>query len=208
MRKHKTAQGLGSGAPNELRAGRGNAPNEFGATQRQNPLKWVGGSGRWVGFCLGIAAAAVLAACGATTADAGSCTLGLAAGISDEEAIAAVLRAEGQLVVDQQIEPLMALWADGSSITDAKNSPDAADDQHWQDKDAIRHRYVRTVFPGAPAQATPADLQTAVSGEEATVMATTKIGSEVSPAGDRWTLLKRNGCWLLESLTYNLEPQP
>jgi hypothetical protein len=119
-----------------------------------------------------------------------------------------MLRAEGQLVVDQQIEPLMALWADGSSITDAKNSPDAADDQNWQDKDAIRHRYVRTVFPGAPAQASPADLQTTIAGDRATVMATTSIGSEVSPAGDRWTLVKRDGCWLLENLTYNLEPQP
>jgi hypothetical protein len=150
----------------------------------------------------------VLAACGATTADAGSCTLGLAAGVSDEDAIAAVLRAEGQLVVDQQIDPLMALWTDGSSITDAKNSPEAADDQNWQDTDAIRHRYVRTVFPGAPAQATPADLQIVVTGDNATVRATTSIGSEVSPAGDRWTLVKRGGCWLLESLTYNLEPQP
>jgi hypothetical protein len=161
-----------------------------------------------MGNCLLAAAIATLAACASPAGDAGSCTLGLPAGVSDEEAIAAVLRAEGQLVVNQQIEPLMVLWADGSSITDAKNSPDAADDQNWQAKDAIRHRYVRTVFPGAPAQASPADLQTTIAGDRATVVATTTIGSEVSPAGDRWTLVKRDGCWLLENLTYNLEPQP
>lgn len=152
----------------------------------------------------------MLAACGnAPNPVAGSCTLGLPAGAGDEEAITAVIRAEGQLVVEQQIDALMALWADGASITNAKNTPGAAeDDQFWRDKDAIRHRYVRTVFPGAPSQATPADLQTALDGDRATVIATTQIGSEVSPAGDRWTLIKRGSCWLLENLTYNLEPQP
>jgi hypothetical protein len=39
------------------------------------------------------------------------------------------------------------------------------------------------------------------------VTATTRIGGEVAPAGDRWTLVRRDGCWLLQNLTYNLEPQ-
>ena len=82
------------------------------------------------------------------------------------------------------------------------------DDQFWRDKDAIRHRYVRTVFPGAPAQATPADLQVTITDRTAVVSATTHIGNETSPAGDRWTLLKQGPCWLIESLTYNLEPLP
>ena len=133
----------------------------------------------------------------------------LPTGAGDEEAIAAVIHAEGQLVVDQQIDALMALWTDGASITNAKNTPDAAeDDQFWRDKDAIRHRYVRTVFPGAAKQATPADLKITLDGDRATVIATTQIGDEVSPAGDRWTLVKHGNCWLLENLTYNLEPQP
>jgi hypothetical protein len=152
----------------------------------------------------------VLAACSSTpTPPAGSCTLNLPAGTSDEDAITAAIRAEGQLVVEQRIDALMALWADGASITNAKNTPDAAeDDQFWRDKDAIRHRYVRMVFPGAAQQATPADLQITIDGDQATVIATTHIGDEVSPAGDRWTLVKRGNCWLLENLTYNLEPQP
>lgn len=158
-----------------------------------------------------VAAFAVLAlaACAAPRGEGGSCSLGLEPDMSDDEAIAAVIRAEGQLVVDQRIDALMALWADGASITDAENTPDAGeDDQFWRDKDAIRHRYVRTVFPGAPQQAAPADLAITRTGDRAVVTATTQIGAEVSPAGDRWTLVKRSGCWLLENLTYNLEPRP
>jgi len=138
----------------------------------------------------------------------GSCTLGLPAGTSDEDAITKMLRAEGDLVVAQRIDDLMALWGEGASITDAKHTPtDNADDQDWLGKDAIRHRYVRTVFPGAPAQATPADLQIAFTGgDRAVVTATTHIGGEVAPAGDRWTLVRRDDCWLLQNLTYNLEP--
>jgi hypothetical protein len=155
---------------------------------------------------------ALFAACSSPSsqqAAAGSCTLGVPVAASDEEAITALIRAEGELVVAQQIDGLMALWVDGSSITNAKNTPGSAeDDQFWRDKDAIRHRYVRTVFPGAPAAATPADLQITATGDRAEVIATTRIGDEVSPGGDRWTLVKRGGCWLLENLTYNLEPLP
>jgi hypothetical protein len=173
-----------------------------------NPLQWVLHTVAPNSF--GVLLALMLAACGGEPGPpAGSCTLDLPAGAGDEEAISAVLRAEGRLVVEQQIGPLMALWADGASITDAKNTPGIAeDDQFWRDKDAIRHRYVRTVFPGAPSQATPADLQITLDGDHASVLATTRIGDEVSPAGDRWTLVKRGNCWLLENLTYNLEPQP
>ena len=103
----------------------------------------------------------------------------------------------------------MALWAEGAAIMDAKHTPDDPDDdQRWHDKDAIRHRYVRTVFPGAPASATPANLTITLDNNQATVRATTQIGGEVSPGGDRWTLVKQGGCWLIETLTYNLESSP
>lgn len=164
---------------------------------------------------LNLAAGLLLAACSFSPTPsptpgpaAGSCSLALPNGVSDTDAIRAVLDAEGELVVSQQIDALMALWADGSFVADAKHTPDnTADDQFWHDKDAIRHRYVRIVFPGAPKQATPANLQISLAGDHAEVRATTHIGSETSPGGDRWTMVKQNGCWLIESLTYNLEPQ-
>lgn len=199
------------------------APNEFGATQMQNRLKTVevrirsrgANPLQWVlrvvaPNSFGALLALMLAACSAPSSPpAGSCTLNLPAGTGDDDAISAVIHAEGQLVVEQKVDALMALWADGGSITNAKNTPDAVDDdQYWRDKDAIRHRYVRMVFPGAPKQASPADLKITRNGDHATVIATTNIGSEVSPAGDRWTLLRQGNCWLLENLTYNLEPQP
>ncbi|RIK38418.1 MAG: hypothetical protein DCC55_21210 [Chloroflexi bacterium] len=137
----------------------------------------------------------------------GSCTLSLPPDAGDEAAIRALLAAEGELVVKQEIDPLMDLWADGGFVSDAKNTPtNPDDDQFWLDKDAIRHRYVRTVFPGAPQQATPADLVIEIDAGRAVVTATTRIGDEISPAGDRWVLVQRGRCWLIESLTYNLEP--
>lgn len=148
----------------------------------------------------------VLAGCAAPLTTGGSCDLGLAAQSSDEAAIRATIAAEGQFVVTQQIDALMALWSDSAYVVNAKNTPDRADDdQFWREKDAIRHRYVRTVFPGAPAAAAPADLQIEIDGSRAQVVATTQIGSEVAPAGDRWVLTKNGNCWFLENLTYNLE---
>ena len=158
----------------------------------------------WVCFT-----AIVLVACGGSPKPVGgSCTLGLPAGAGDDAAIRAVLQGEGELMVAQDIDKLMALWDDGSYVSDAKHTPDeSTDDQFWRDKDAIRHRYVRTVFPGAPKTATPADLKIALDGDHAVVIATTHIGGELAPAGDRWTLNRHDGCWYIESLTYNLEPQ-
>lgn len=126
--------------------------------------------------------------------------------MSDEEAIQQVLEAEGELVVSQEIDLLMQLWNEGASVVDAKHTEvDTADDQQWLDKDAIRHRYVRTVFPGAPAMAAPKDLAIVINGTEATVTATTQIGNEISPGGDRWQLSKHGDCWGIDRLTYNLE---
>ena len=138
----------------------------------------------------------------------GSCALGLAAGSDDETAVHALLAAEGEHVVNQDIDALMRLWAADGRVSDAKNTPEEmSDDQTWDGKDAIRHRYVRTVFPGAPSTAQPSDLEIEVIDDLATVTATTHIGDEVSPAGDRWQLVRVDGCWLIISLTYNLEPK-
>ncbi len=142
--------------------------------------------------------------CGVASVEAAGETL------TDEAAVEAVLRAEGARVVAQEINPLMGLWAEESQVVDAAGTPDdESDDQRWIGVDAIRNRYVRIVFPGAPSLAQPADLDVSFMEEEGTpravVTATTQIGDEVSPAGDRWTLVQQDGCWLIESLTYNLE---
>lgn len=137
----------------------------------------------------------------------GSCTLPATA--DDESAIRALLVAEGELVVAQNIDPLMQLWSDEGHVVDAKNTSDNSDDdQVWEGKDAIRHRYVRTVFPGAPSVVDHGDETITINGDTAQVESTTTIGSEVAPAGDRWEMVHRDGCWYLASLTYNLEPAP
>lgn len=136
----------------------------------------------------------------------GSCGLNLATDSGDAAAIAAVLTAEGRLVVAQEIDALMALWSEEGYVADAKHTPERTDDdQFWRGVDAIRHRYVRTVFPGAPTAVAPSDLEIAIEEDRAIVTATTRIGDEVATAGDRWVLVKQGGCWVIESLTYNLE---
>lgn len=167
-------------------------------------------------FALCAAALLILSACSRATPtpeptpppapQGGSCSLD-ATFDNDEAAIDAVLRAEGEFVVAQQIDPLLTLWLEEGRVIDAKNTPDdAEDDQAWDGIDAIRHRYVRTVFPGAPAAVQHVDQEITIADDRATVVASTEIGAEVSPGGDRWELAKRDGCWYLAALTYNLEP--
>ena len=154
----------------------------------------------------------ILAGCG-SAADVpiiGSCTLPLDPSTTDANTdiakITALLRAEGELVVAQEIEPLMALWAEGSEVVDAKHTPDdSADDQRWIDLDAVRHRYVRIVFPGNPQPSTPPELSIEVNGNSATIIATTRIGDEVAPGGDRWDVVKQGDCWAILRLSYNNE---
>jgi hypothetical protein len=125
----------------------------------------------------------------------------------DEAAITALLRAESTEVVQQDIEALMRLWAPDGRIADAKHTPaDPQDDQTWEGTDAIRHRYLRRVFPGNPSLAQPADLTIALNGDQATVTGTTRIGSEVSPNGDRWQVVKVGECWVIKELVFDLEP--
>jgi hypothetical protein len=143
----------------------------------------------------------------AALSEIGSCGLDLPDTVTDEQAIVALLSAEGAYVVQQDIAALMRLWVPDGRVSDAKHTPtDLADDQTWQGTDAIRHRYVHWVFPGAPKVAQPADLVISITGEEAMVTGTTRIGDEVSPAGDQWQLVKVGDCWLIQELTFNLEP--
>ncbi len=136
----------------------------------------------------------------------GSCSLPLLAPATDEQAITAVLTAEGEWVVQQDIAGLMRLWDPAGQIIDANHTPpNPTDDQRWQGADAIRNRYVHRVFPGAPSLAQPTALVISVQGNRATITSTTRIGQEISPGGDRWRLVKKDGCWLLQELVFNLE---
>jgi hypothetical protein len=141
-------------------------------------------------------------------APAGSCGLDLD-DPTDEAAIMAVLEAEGDRMVAQDLASLLALWAEDGEVIDVKHTPEVtADDQRWQGKDALRHRYVYFVFPGAPAEVSRDEVQIAIEGREAVVISTTQIDSERSIAGDRWELVKQDGCWLIKRLTFNLERTP
>ena len=127
--------------------------------------------------------------------------------MSDEEAILALLRAESRGVVARDMDLLASLWAEDAVVVDAKHTPDdPSDDTRWEGIDAVLDRYVTLVFPGNPTYAEPADVQITVEGDRAEAVSTTQIGAERSPGGDRWTFVKRDGRWWIQSLTYNLEP--
>jgi hypothetical protein len=124
------------------------------------------------------------------------------------EAIRQLILLEGQGVVRQDIAGLTNLWAADAVITDAKHTPDQpGDDARWPGRDAIRERYTVLVFPANPALNSPTDIQVVIDGDRATAISTTRIGQEVSPGGDRWSFVKREGRWWIAGLTYNLEPQ-
>lgn len=126
---------------------------------------------------------------------------------TDEEAVIQLVWSEGRAVVAKDIAALMDLWAPEATIVDAKHTPEKPeDDARWRGRDAIRERYVVLVFPGNPQSSAAQDLKLSFDGDRAIAVSTTAIGSEVSPGGDRWTFIRRDGRWWIESLTYNLEP--
>jgi ketosteroid isomerase-like protein len=127
---------------------------------------------------------------------------------NDEEAILQLLQAQGEGVVQQDIDRLMDIWDEDGVITDANHTPDDPnDDPVWTGHDAIRERYVNLVFPSAPAEAVATDIQLTIEGDTASAISTTHIGDEVQPGGDQWTFARKDGRWKIMSLTYNLEPQ-
>ncbi len=126
----------------------------------------------------------------------------------DEAAIRWLLATESRGVVNKDMDLLAAIWAEDAVVIDAKHTPDApADDARWQGLDAVLDRYVTLVFPGNPTVAAPADVQIIIDGDRAEAVSTTRINDELSPGGDKWTFVKRDGRWFIQSLTYNLEPE-
>jgi hypothetical protein len=124
----------------------------------------------------------------------------------DEEAVRALIQYEAELLVTKQIDQLMSLWAPDGYVADARHTPDNTDDDlTWKGQFAVRDRYITLVFPGDPQFAQPEILSIELAGDRAVATSTTRIGKEVSPAGDRWTFRKLPAGWRIESLTYNLE---
>jgi len=124
---------------------------------------------------------------------------------NDEEAIKQLINAEGEAVVQQEINRLQDLWAADGVVTDANRTPDnASDDKTWKNWNAIRDRYVNIVFPSNPAFAEHPNIRITVTGDTANAVADTKIGQTNAKDNDKWTFRKIDGRWRITSLTFSL----
>ena len=127
---------------------------------------------------------------------------------NDEEGIKQLVNAEGEAVVQQDIDRLQGLWATDGVVTDANHSPDnPSDDKTWKGWASIRDRYINIIFPSSPAFAEHPNIRVTISGDTATAIADTRIGITNLKDNDKWTLRKIDGQWKLTSLTFSLSPQ-
>jgi hypothetical protein len=127
---------------------------------------------------------------------------------NDEEAIRQLIVAEGEAVVQQDIDRLQAMWASDGVVTDANRTPDnIADDKTWKNWAQIRDRYVNIVFPSNPAFAEHPNIRVILANDAATAVADTKIGVTNLKENDKWTFRKVDGQWKITSLTFSLAPK-
>lgn len=127
---------------------------------------------------------------------------------NDEEATRQIIVAEGEAVVQQDIDRLQAMWAPDGVVSDANHTPDnPSDDKTWKGWAAIRDRYVNIVFPSNPAFAEHPNIRVTLTGDTATALADTKIGITNLKDNDKWTFRKIDGQWRITSLTFSLSPQ-
>jgi ketosteroid isomerase-like protein len=127
---------------------------------------------------------------------------------NDEEAIRQLIVAEGEAVVQQDIDRLQAMWASDGVVTDANRTPDnASDDKTWKGWAAIRDRYVNIVFPSNPAFAEHPNIRVTITGDTASAVADTKIGTTNVKDNDKWTFRKIDGQWRITSLTFSAAPK-
>ena len=127
---------------------------------------------------------------------------------NDEEAIKQIIQAEGEAVVQQDIDRLQGLWDKDGVVTDANGTADnTSDDKTWKSWSAIRDRYVNIVFPSNPGFAEHPNIRVTISGETASAVADTKIGTTNAKDNDKWTFRKIDGNWKLTSLTFSLAPK-
>ena len=124
---------------------------------------------------------------------------------NDEEALRQLINAEGEAVVQQDIDRLKDLWSADGVVTDANRTPDnPSDDKTWKGWTAIRDRYVNIVFPSNPAFAEHPNTRVTLTGDSATALSDTKIGITNLKDNDRWTFRKIDGKWKMTSLTFSL----
>ncbi len=124
---------------------------------------------------------------------------------NDQDAIQQLINAEGEAVVQQDIDRLKDLWASDGVVTDANRTPDnASDDKTWKGWAAIRDRYVNIVFPSNPAFAEHPNTKITITGDSASALSDTKIGVTNLKDNDRWTFRKIDGRWKMTSLTFSL----
>lgn len=125
-----------------------------------------------------------------------------------EEAIRLLINAECESVVQQDIDRLQSIWANDGVVTDANHTPEnTSDDVTWKGWDAIRDRYVNTVFPSNPTFCEHPDAQVKINGDSATAVTGIKIGITNAPSSNDWTFNKSADIWKIAALTYNLDPQ-
>ena len=127
---------------------------------------------------------------------------------NDEEALRQIIVAEGEAVVQQDIDRLQGVWDKDGVVTDANRTPDnASDDKTWKGWAAIRDRYVNIVFPSNPAFAEHPNIRVTITGSTASAVADTKIGVTNLKDNDKWTFRKIDNQWKITSLTFSAAPK-
>ncbi len=119
---------------------------------------------------------------------------------SDEEAIRQAIRAEGEAVVQQDVDRLAGIWAINGTVTDV--TPNSS--KTWKGWEAILDRYVNIIFPSNPLFVEHSNVQVVITGGNAVALSDTKIGTTDLPQNDRWDLQKINGEWKITGLTFGL----
>ena len=120
-------------------------------------------------------------------------------GQEPDVAFPALVQAERQAAIDNDIGLLRQLWAEDAQIEDGRGTSETTDDYHWQGRQAIFDRYRVAVFPNPPAphDRTPT-LQVIVDGNRATTIDTQN--------GDQWEFVFVEGRWWLVVLRYGVSP--
>jgi len=113
-----------------------------------------------------------------------------------QAAVTALILAERQAAIDQDLALLGQLWDADARIVDGRNSVTARDDYIWQGRAAVLDRYHVAVFPFVlpPLGALDAGASIVIVGDVATVR----------HGVDTWQLRKAEQRWWLTELRYQV----